>query len=224
MLGEVGGPRRLRRLAIATALTAGCGGAAHVTSDNNADAGAGPTTAPTGSATTPAPSSGSVVTGSPSEGPPDAAPDASRGAACIGDLTNIGTANFTISFKVQTTQTGLVTLVYQRLICKHSMFWDVRLNPGGTVGVEIDDGHIHYTLLYATTPIDDGAVHSVVVARVAQVVSIVIDGRVEASASALANFITLSPLGSVSGDPCETFDGTKPLTGTLTDLCVAGPR
>src|SRR5262249_9799960 len=152
MLGDVRGARRLRRLAIALALTAGCGGATHATSAVDDDAGSAPPAPST--TTSPAPSTTSSSVQAPSD-PPDAGADASHTPSCIGDLTNIGTADFTISFDLQTTQTGLVTLVYQRPICKRGMFWDVRLNPGGIIGVEIDDGHIHYTLLYAKTPIDD---------------------------------------------------------------------
>jgi hypothetical protein len=199
---------------------AGCGGAAEV-AGSAADAGPPPSATAPATPTPPASTGAAGGSASPDAAPPDAGPP--DAGACVDDLSNVGTADFTIAFKVKTTQTGLVTLVYQRATCDRGLFWDVRLNPGGILGAEIDNGTSHYTVVFATTPIDDGAVHTVVVKRVSQIISVTIDGIREASGSALANLGTLPRLGSVSGDPCERVDGTTILTGTLTDLCVSTP-
>ncbi len=156
----------------------------------------------------------------------DAGPD-SAGAAdanvCITDLSGIGTANFRVSFKVQTTATTLTTLVYQRALCKHAEFWDIHVSPGGKIGAETDNSGAPYTVMSSTRSINDGAVHAIVVARVSRILTITIDGVVDSSASSLANFGVLPPLGSVSGNPCEGVGLQAALAGSLTDLCVAGP-
>jgi hypothetical protein len=145
------------------------------------------------------------------------------GATCMTDLSGIGTANFHISFRMQSIQTGLTTLVYQRAVCDRGEFWDVRMNPGGILGVEVDNGTTHYALVRATKPVNDGALHSIAIARVEQILSLTVDGSLEAQTSAPASFGSLPRLGARSGDPCELGDGTTPLVGSLTDLCITTP-
>ncbi len=52
------------------------------------------------------------------------------GAACLGDLSNIGAADFHISFTL-TTDAGAMPVVNQRATCNFGMFWDVRMRQAG---------------------------------------------------------------------------------------------
>ena len=147
-------------------------------------------------------------------GPPDV-------AVCSGDLSNIGRADFHISFSVTTTQTGLVALANQRSACVPYELWDARLEDG-LVLFELAD-NTNYTPLSSTgTLINDGSPHLVVVQRLSGTVHIIVDGALEFLGVAAESLGVLPPV-LVGSDVCDSNDGTAALMGQLTGLCVQGP-
>jgi hypothetical protein len=149
----------------------------------------------------------------------DVAPDAQ---ACTGSLSNIGTADFRVSFTVTgTTQGGLVALVNQRGTCGPGVFWDVRMS-GGFVRVEVDDV-VNYTNFTTTgVMVNDGRPHDVLIQRSAEVVVAFVDGVESAPFGAKASFGQLAAL-TVRVDVCASNDMTAALFGTLSNLCVTSP-
>ena len=52
---------------------------------------------------------------------------------------NFGTSDFTVSYWIRTLNTTEIQGVFgKRPVCMHSSFWDNRINPSGTMNVELD--------------------------------------------------------------------------------------
>jgi hypothetical protein len=152
-----------------------------------------------------------------------AAPDAADAKVvkvpCGGDLSNIGTGDFHVTFDLRTTQSGRAALLNQRSACTPGTYWDVRFSSG-EIEVETDDG-TSYTDLVGTGPdLNDGATHSVVVARVGGTLTITVDGADSGATSAAASFGALPVLAS-GVDVCDGNDGTVAFEGTLSSVCVS---
>jgi hypothetical protein len=157
-------------------------------------------------------------------------PPASNSASCNGgtckdDLSVIGTGDFTIKFTITTTQGGSnVAVLNQRGSCGYSVFWDIRMNAG-LLRAETDDGTTTtgYISLDGTVAVNDGAPHVVIVKRVAQVLTITVDGNAAGSGASTASLTSLSAL-QVGADVCDGLDGTVALTaGTITNICITSP-
>jgi hypothetical protein len=149
---------------------------------------------------------------------PDAA-DAKVAVPCGGDLSNIGTGDFHIAFDLRTTQSGLAALLNQRAACSPGKYWDLRFSSG-QIEIETDDV-ASYTNLVSTGPdLNDGAPHSVVVARVSGTLTITVDGVDSGSTAAGASFGALPALAS-GVDVCDGNDGTVAFQGTLSSVCVS---
>jgi len=152
-------------------------------------------------------------------------------SACTGNLSNIGTANFHISLTLTATQQGMVAVVNQRGACGGGMYWDLRLNSGRLM-FETDDGMLEPDGAYSESPrttfipnnlVNDGNPHCILIERVAEVVSISIDGTLAGSTSSVSSFGVLPSLATGT-DPCEgTEDMTMAFTGTVSGLCIGGP-
>lgn len=153
-----------------------------------------PTTAPVDARDTSS-ESAPVAGGDASGGATDAARDA---AACVNgtrDLSNVGTGNFRISFRVETTQTGWVALLNQRSTCYFGVFWDIRQAADGTLDVETDGGtSANYQVVRSTARINDGNPHDIEVARVSGVLTIKIDGTPSGMGASSAFLGALAPL------------------------------
>ncbi|HEY4117716.1 MAG TPA: hypothetical protein VGM56_07670, partial [Byssovorax sp.] len=142
---------------------------------------------------------------------------------CTGDLSNIGTGDFHVSFDVATSQPDAqIAIVNQRSVCSHDFFWDVHFGVGGVVEVETDHDGADYTALLGTRAVNDGATHHVEVARVAGSLTLTIDGVLDGSAASAASLDALPPL-AVRTDVCDGVNGSVPLVGALTNLCVTSP-
>jgi hypothetical protein len=151
--------------------------------------------------------------------------------AGVSDLSNIGTGDFRVSFRVQTSQSGWVALVDQRGACTGGQFWDIRLcapdpqkrcTVAGSVIVETSSPG-EYIALDSKVAVNDGAPHDVAVARASGVLTIAVDGAIAGgSASSKANFASL-PAKAVGNDACVGHDGTNALKGTISDLCITTP-
>src|SRR5260370_37267732 len=156
----------------------------------------------------------------------DAPEAAMEAAVCRGDLSNIGTADFHISFSVTTTQSGVAALVNQRATCTLSDFWDVRLSSNGALDVETVDATqgVNGTGLKRVGPrINDGVPHKVMLQRMSGTLTVYVDGIPSASALSRTSFGQLAPV-RIGSDVCTVaIDGTSPLIGSVSDLCVASP-
>ena len=159
--------------------------------------------------------------------PSDASP-------CTGDLSDIGMGDFHISLTLTTTQQGWVALVNQRSSCGGGMYWDVRIDSGQLV-IETDDGVFELdassenprTTLAPGVIVNDGKPHCIRIERVAQILSIAVDGVVAGSASSISSFAKLPPL-TTGTDPCDCIDeGCVPpegaFLGAVSELCVGSP-
>jgi hypothetical protein len=137
---------------------------------------------------------------------------------CNQDLSNLGTGDFSISFKITTTAQVSSGIVAQRQICMHSKFWDVRVRAAGTgFSIETDD-QVSYTSLVAPTNISDGAPHEVRICRKSGVIYAFSDGILDVQGASLASFGAL-PAFAQKTSVCGGF-GTVTLDGTLADVCV----
>src|SRR5258708_3656142 len=159
--------------------------------------------------------------GSSDSGLRDAPPE---GPLCVGDLSNIGTRDFRISFSLTTSQGSEGALVNQRSTCSFGMFWDIRL-LNGALFIETDDGQNYMQLTTSGRVVNDGQAHAVLVRRTSASVTVQIDGAAAGTGVSQASFARLPPV--VSGmDPCQVGlmkDNTAAFKGTLTNLCVSAP-
>jgi hypothetical protein len=145
------------------------------------------------------------------------------GAACTGDLSNIGTGDFRISFTVTTTDTNSPALINQRWLCNQvcGMFWDIRMGPTGDIGTETCAGPDRAS--YFAIPgirINDGKPHDVLFQRVGGLDSLYVDCVNVGSVNDRNSFTALAPL-AVGVDVCEAVDGTTALVGTIANVCVS---
>jgi hypothetical protein len=150
---------------------------------------------------------------------------------CINDLSNIGAADFRISFTITTALQGnYIAVVNQRAICGPGMFWDIRIN-NGFLRIETDDNINPLVVFNSTNRVNDGIAHQVGITRASGTVSVAIDGTPSGSHVGTASaFAKLAPL-VVADDPCEgdggcpsnCSDGTLRLVGSVVNLCVESP-
>jgi hypothetical protein len=146
------------------------------------------------------------------------------GPACVGALSNVGAGDFRIAFSLQTSTSG-AALLNQRSVCNHGALWDVRLNgsTAAALGVETDD-NTRYTKLSTSTPVDDGVPHDIVIARAAGTLTVQVDGTLVGTAIGSAATTTLFgalPALQTGTDVCDGVDGTQPLAGTISNVCIS---
>ena len=142
---------------------------------------------------------------------------------CRGDLSNIGTADFHVSFVVTTTQRVFAALVNQRGVCAHAVFWDIRMTSGGLLAVETDDATSYTPVTSVGTRVNDGLPHDVRIQRAAGTLTVSVDGTASGSARSLASFGPLARLRTRTDACTFAIDGTTTFAGTIADLCVASP-
>jgi hypothetical protein len=165
------------------------------------------------------------------------------GVGCGNDLSNIGTGDFTISLTLTTTamnstgpvststfsDIGLTAIIAQWSSCNASApAWSIRagLPPTdapanafwidmGTIG---DTGVVDSTVNMVV--LNDGVPHMVVVTRISGTMSISVDGVAGTAVPSTSNFGALPPLATGT-DVCVGVDGTVPLVGTVTNVCIS---
>lgn len=152
----------------------------------------------------------------------DAADAADAGPSCTdggtGDLSNVGSGDFVIQFTITTSATVLSAVLNQRAVCNHGVFWDIRLNANGTLGIETDDGS-RYTAFSSSASVNDGSPHAVVVRRIAGTLSVTVDGAPSGSQGSTSSWGSLAALKNGT-DVCVGFDTTVALSGSVTNVCV----
>jgi len=143
--------------------------------------------------------------------------------ACTGDLSNIGTGDFRIAFTLTTQTTKREALLNQRSACTVGMFWDLRLAPStGHIQYEIDDGP-HDVQGEGNVAANDGLAHQIVFSRTAGTLTLQVDSATVMTSGGVAplvSFGSLPPLRQGT-DVCDNLDGTQPLSGTITQVCVS---
>jgi hypothetical protein len=169
-----------------------------------------------------------------SDGASDAARDAATCANANRNLSNIGTQDFHISFRIATKQTGWMALVSQRSQCYVGVFWDIRQCGAGAycpvdgevfVETEGDPNGTSYQSVHSTGRINDGNPHDVEVARASGALTIRIDGALSGMGASSASLGAM-PMLQIGTDACAM--GNPATAGfaagtTLTDLCIASP-
>jgi hypothetical protein len=155
----------------------------------------------------------------------DGSPGCSNG---VRDLSNIGTGDFSVSFRIATAQTGWVEVVSQRSACTNGNFWDIRLcapdsqkrcTVSGSILVETSSSGA-YAFVDSKIAVNDGSPHDVAVARASGVVKIEVDGKVSGSAPSKASFGSLPAVQTGNG-ACVGHDSTQLLAGTISDVCIS---
>jgi hypothetical protein len=141
--------------------------------------------------------------------------------SCNGDLSNVGTGDFTIMFTLTTSMTThLVEILAQRDFCGHQFFWDAQLSAGA-LKVELDDNQQNYTECLGTKVINDGQPHRVVMHRAAGILTIQVDCALDATCTAATNFSTALPSLRRTSPCIGNPDPPVDLVGTLSNVCVA---
>lgn len=197
-----------------TSSSSGAGGTSASTSGSGGSGGA---TTSTGTGGT-----GGSTTGT---GGSDAGSDAPS-SSCTGDLSNISSGDFQISFSILTTQTTDIAVLNQRSMCGSGDFWDVRV-VGGTVSLETDaviDGSADDASITGCTLVNDGLTHQVVLQRINGVLTLYVDGFVDATGvNSTASWGSLAALATGT-DVCVGSDGTMDLDtslGKVLSACVS---
>jgi hypothetical protein len=134
----------------------------------------------------------------------------------------VGTNDFHISFTITTRSTVAAAVLNQRPTCDSATMWDVRIAAQGQLQVETADSGAQYTSFYTTKTVNDGNPHMVTIARTSGTLTATVDGVLAGSGPSDAAFGVLSALMTGS-DVCDGVDGTVPLVGTVTDVCIT-PR
>jgi hypothetical protein len=159
----------------------------------------------------------------PAEAGPGDATTIDANPPCRGDLSNIGTNDFRVSFGITTSQSQFSAIANQRSVCAHGVYWDIRMTSGGLIAAETDDA-VHYTpLTSAGARINDGRLHDVVLQRSGGTLTVFVDGAPSGSAASLASFGALAPL-RLRSDVCTTaIDGTNTFVGAISNVCLSSP-
>ena len=167
----------------------------------------------------------------------DNAAEAGRDAAAcangVTSISNIGTNDFHISFRITTSQKGWVALVNQRAMCYTGVYWDIRQCAAGPF-CQVDNGLFvetegaangSYQNVRSAGTINDGNPHDIEVARVAGMLTIRIDGASSgmgpstASLGAMAAVRTGTDACAMAAPPTADFAAGT----TLSNLCITSP-
>jgi hypothetical protein len=163
---------------------------------------------------------------------------AGTGVVCGNDLSNVGTGDFTISLTLTTTAMnstghagtllGETAVIDQRSTCNSSApFWDIRagLPPTGSpanafwIDIETNDTTADDSTGNMVV-LNDGVPHMVVVTRISGTMRVSVDGVAGTPVPSTSNFGALAPLAKGT-DVCDGVDGTVPLVGTVTNVCIS---
>ncbi|SRR6266498_14084 len=139
---------------------------------------------------------------------------------CTGDISNIGTGEFSISFRIATVSSAKSGILSQRVLCTSREFWDIRLFNAGHLLIELEaNGGADYDALLSTLTINDGVFHEVRVCRRLAKLYIFIDEKAAGSIPSQASLGPLAPLATGTS-VCMDIDGTSTLVGAILDVCV----
>lgn len=161
-------------------------------------------------------SSGSGGTGS------DASVDA---AACVTDLSGVGTGDLQIAFTLTTTDVppAYMALLNQRTHCDDTQpGWDVWMTAAGDLGIEVFDGAAgsYDNVTHDGRAVNDGAPHHIAVSRSGggTVLTVSIDGVARSYPGEPAMALgALAPLDTGTDPTCT---GVTPISGQLFDVCI----
>lgn len=138
----------------------------------------------------------------------------------------LGGADFSVTFGINTTETGTVSVLGNRVGCGQGRFWDVRLY-NGLVGIELDGNDSgfeasQYLLVFSDVAVNDGHWHTVVVSRASGVVSVAVDGGGGdlGSSGQLINVTNQNDM-KLGVDGCTGVDASHAFRGSIDDIAIA---
>jgi hypothetical protein len=150
--------------------------------------------------------------------------DGSDDTVSFGDTGDLGATDFTIAFAIRTTFPGVdETVLTKRPICDFSSFFDIHEGGGGTLSFEIDGSDAgDHTGIGSLDRVDDGVIHSAVITRQGQVVSIFIDGAPSGSGDLGTPQDVNNAVDLVLGSsPCVDAAASTRFTGVVDELRIA---
>jgi hypothetical protein len=140
----------------------------------------------------------------------------------------LGGGDFAVTFSINTTESGMVSLLGNRAGCVQGRFWDVRLYSG-LVGLELDGNDAsgnfdasQYLTVFSAAPVNDGQWHKVTISRSAAVVSVAVDGGTGdlASSGQVINVANQTDM-RLGVDGCTGVDGSHAFRGLVDDIEIA---
>lgn len=141
----------------------------------------------------------------------------------------LGGADFSVTFSIDTSQTGTVSVLGNHVVgCGQGRFWDVRLY-NGLVGIELDGNDSasgfdpsQDLLVFSDVAVNDGHWHTVVISRAGGVVSVAVDGQNGdlGSSGQLINVTNQSDM-RLGVDGCVGVDGSHALRGLVDDIVIS---
>lgn len=152
----------------------------------------------------------------------DGAPETDAGKKCEPDLSYVDAAgNFTIALSVETTSTKPSPLLNQRPTCSALQpFWDLQMLGNGVVDLQIGgSGDNVEAKSNPTMPVNDGALHRIVLHREGSTLFFIIDGKDAGKSPFAAATGKLSPLktGETDKEACPM----EPFVGKISDVCLS---
>jgi hypothetical protein len=121
---------------------------------------------------------------------------------------NFNISDFTVEFWMKTTATNPEFILGKRAICGYDSFWDILVEQGGVLAVELYEDYtgVNNNVITGQHAVNNGAFHHVALVRQSDTARLYLDGGLEGTSTA---FITVTLFNSAS-----TTAGVTPCTGT----------
>jgi hypothetical protein len=139
----------------------------------------------------------------------------------VGDF---GVSDFTVSYWIKSDNIGdLQGVLGKRSTCLHGSFWDNRLNPSGTMNVELDQDAAatnHNSRTTAAT-MNDAAFHLFSFSREGATLRLFVDGMFSASGTTADITVISNGADLIAGkSACTGADGTTRFDGELDEIKI----
>ncbi len=133
---------------------------------------------------------------------------------------NVGAGDFTIEMNIRTTYAGGAYLFSKRSFCGGDNFISIQIG-GGKVGAELgqDGAGTQYLGLGGTHTINDNVWHHIALTRKSGVVTLYVDGAVDATGNSTAN-VNNSYVSTLGYSVCTNQNGSVYFSGDMDELRV----
>jgi hypothetical protein len=137
---------------------------------------------------------------------------------------NFGPTDFTVSYWIRSTNlSNLEGVLGKRESCMHGSFWDNRLNPSGTMNVELDEdtSATDHNSRTTSATMNDGKFHLLTFVREGTTLRIYVDGNLSATGTT-ADVTVISNGASLRAgiSACTGADGTTRFSGQLDEIRI----
>jgi hypothetical protein len=137
---------------------------------------------------------------------------------------NFGVSDFTVSYWIRSTNlSNLEGVLGKRETCLHGSFWDNRLNPSGTMNVELDEdaSATDHNSRTTAASMNDAKFHLLTFVREGVQLRVYVDGNLSASGST-ADVTVISNAASLRAgiSACTGADGTTRFSGRLDEIRI----